>query len=657
MSSQPMPRTRARRSATAPRRAPGAAATAATPAAATHARREASAAHPEAPEAAAAIPALPSAVTATAGAPPLPAAVLQPPPRPETGIAELIDRATHALMARRTLGLSPAAIGLAAADWWVHLASAPGKRLELAGSALRALTAWGDYVGRVFAHRRGETDPSCCAVPTENDRRFNAPQWQRFPYNLIQQSFLLQEAWWREATTGVRGVAPHHEQVVAFAARQWLDMLAPSNVGAFNPEVVQTTIDSGGANLLAGAAALRDDLRRLANGAPPAGTEDFMPGRQVACTPGKVVLRNRLIELIQYTPSTPKVYAEPLLVIPAWIMKYYILDLSPQDSMVKYLVDQGHTVYMVSWRNPTGEDRELGMDDYLELGPLAALDAVRRIQPGRRVHAAGYCLGGTLLSIAASLLAARGDDTLATLTLLASQTDFSEPGELSLFIDHSQVSFLEDMMWAQGYLDTSQMAGAFQMLRSYDLVWSRITRDYLLGKRQAPNDLMAWNADATRMPYRMHSEYLRGLYLNNDLAEGRWKALGQTVAVEDVRQPWFVVGTETDHVAPWRSVYKINLLASSDVTFVLTSGGHNAGIVSEPGHPHRHYHWARRAAGAPFVDPQQWNEQAASELGSWWPRWSAWLAEHSSERVAPPRVGLPGAGTLPDAPGSYVLQR
>jgi polyhydroxyalkanoate synthase len=587
----------------------------------------------------------------------MPAAALQPPPRPEAGIAELIDRATHAMMARRTLGLSPAAIGLAAADWWVHLASSPGKRLELAGSALRALHAWGDYLGRVLVHQRGEPEAGCCVVPTESDRRFNAPQWQRFPYNVIQQSFLLHEAWWREATTGVRGVAPHHEQVVAFGARQWLDMLAPSNVSVFNPEVVQTTLDSGGANLLAGAAALRDDLRRLADGAPPAGTEDFVPGHQVACTPGKVVLRNRLIELIQYAPSTAQVHAEPLLVIPAWIMKYYILDLSPHDSMVKYLVDQGHTVYMVSWLNPSGDDRDLGMDDYLELGPLAALDAVRRIQPGRRVHAAGYCLGGTLLAIAASLLAARGDDTLATLTLLASQTDFSEPGELSLFIDHSQVSFLEDMMWAQGYLDTSQMAGAFQMLRSYDLVWSRITRDYLLGKRQAPNDLMAWNADATRMPYRMHSEYLRGLYLNNDLAEGRWKALGQTVAVEDVRQPWFVVGTETDHVAPWRSVYKIHLLASSDVTFVLTSGGHNAGIVSEPGHPNRHYRWARREAGAAFVDPQQWTEQAASEIGSWWPRWSAWLAERSSALVAPPRMGLPGAGALPDSPGSYVLQR
>ena len=588
---------------------------------------------------------------------PTPTPAPAPAPRTDSEIGALFDRATHALMARRTLGLSPAAIGLAAADWWVHLLSAPGKRLELAASALRAAQAWGDYVGRVLTHRRGEPDARCCAVPSANDRRFAAPQWQRFPYNLVQQAFLLNEAWWQQATTGVRGVAPHHEQMVAFGARQMLDMLAPSNVAALNPEVVQTTLDSGGANLLAGARALRDDLRRFADGAPPAGTEDFVPGRQVACTPGKVVLRNRLIELIQYAPTTETVHAEPLLIVPAWIMKYYILDLSPHNSMVRYLVDQGHTIYMVSWRNPTGEDRDLGMDDYVELGPLAALDAVRSIQPGHRVHAAGYCLGGTLLAITAALLAARGDDTLATLTLLASQTDFSEAGELSLFIDDSQVSFLEDMMWAQGYLDTTQMAGAFQMLRSYDLIWSRITRDYLLGKRQAPNDLMAWNADATRMPYRMHSEYLRGLYLNNDLAEGRWKALGETVAIEDVRQPWFVVGTETDHVAPWRSVYKIELLADSDVTFVLTSGGHNAGIVSEPGHPNRHYRWARRVHGAPFQDPQQWVKQAEQETGSWWPRWSRWLAVHSSARVAPPPMGLPGNLRLDDAPGSYVLQR
>ncbi len=586
-----------------------------------------------------------------------PAACLSPPPQPDAGLAELIDRAAHAMQARRTLGLSPASLGLAAADWWTHLAASPGKRLALAGGAFRNASIYAEYCARAMAHRPGMADTANCIAATPNDRRFADPGWLRYPFNLLQQAFLLQEDWWRNATSGVRGVSRHHEQVVAFAARQWLDMLAPTNSPFTNPEVIDATLRTGGMNLVDGTKAWMDDLHRVMTGQPRAGTENFIPGKQVALTPGKVVFRNRLIELIQYSPTTAQVWAEPLLVVPAWIMKYYILDLSPQNSMVKYLVDQGHTVFMISWKNPGPEDRELGMDDYLALGPLAALDAVGHIQRGRKVHAVGYCLGGTLLSIAAAALAAKDDERLATVTLLASQIDFTEPGELSLFIDESEVSFLEDMMWAQGYLDTTQMAGAFEMLRSYDLIWSLITRDYLMGQRRPPNDLMAWNADATRMPARMHSEYLRGLYLNNDLAEGRWKVNGQTVTVEDVPIPWFVVGTEADHVAPWRSVYKIHLLDHSEVTFVLTSGGHNAGIVSEPGHPRRHYHWALHKHGSAFQAPEQWLERATPEDGSWWPRWSAWLGAHSSQMTAPPRMGFAGAKPLMDAPGSYVLQR
>ena len=581
----------------------------------------------------------------------------KPPPRPDAGIATLIDRAAHALQARRTLGLSPASLGLAAADWWGHLMSSPGKRLELAGEAARMAGLYANYVAQALQHQRGEADPACC-IPTEDrDRRFRDPGWQRFPFNLLQQAFLLQQAWWRQATTGVRGVSKHHEQVVSFTARQMLDTMAPNNLLLTNPEVLELTLQSAGNNLLQGMGYLRDDLQRLASGAAPAGTERFVPGQQVAATPGRVVMRNRLAELIQYAPSTGAVHPEPVLIVPAWIMKYYILDLSPQNSLVRYLVDQGHTVFMISWKNPAGEDRDLGMHDYLEHGPLAALEMVQRICGPVPVHAAGYCLGGTLLAIAAAMLGARGDRRLATLSLLASQVDFTEPGELSLFIDDSQVSFLEDMMWAQGYLDTTQMAGAFQMLRSYDLIWSRMTHDYLMGQRRPPNDLMAWNADATRMPYRMHSEYLRGMYLNNDLAEGRWRVDGQAVSVEDAPQPWFVVGTESDHVAPWSSVYKIHLLAHSEITFVLTTGGHNAGIVSEPGHAGRHYHWGRREPGRPYLDPQHWLQQAAREEGSWWPRWSAWLAAHSSPPRDPPPLGVRGAASLGDAPGEYVLQR
>ena len=376
-------------------------------------------------------------------------------------------------------------------------------------------------------------------------------------------------------------------------------------------------------------------------------------------TPGEVVYRNHLIELIQYAPTTAHVYAEPVLIVPAWIMKYYILDLSPNNSLVRYLVEQGHTVFMISWRNPTEEDRNLGMDDYRRLGILAALDAIGSIVPDTRVHAVGYCLGGTLLAIAAAALARDNDQRLQTMTLLAAQTDFTEAGELMLFMNVAQVSFLESMMWERGVLDTHQMSGAFQMLRSNDLIWSRMVRDYLLGERRPQNDLMAWNTDQTRLPFQMHTEYMRDLFLNNDLAEGRYRVNGKTIAISDISIPIFSIGTETDHVAPWKSVYKINLLANSqEVTFLLTSGGHNAGIVSEPGHAGRSYRMRSRTGRQPYIDPEAWYESTPRNEGSWWPAWQQWLASHSSARTTPPAMGAPDAGcpVLEDAPGSYIHQ-
>lgn len=571
-----------------------------------------------------------------------------------TAFAELIDRSIHAATARLTAGISPSAIASAYMDWATHLAASPGKRLQLIEKAIKKTSKLARHMPECM---RPNGDCPTCIDPLPQDRRFADEAWRQWPYNFMYQSFLLNQQWWHNATTGVRGVTRQHEDVVQFVTRQMLDVFSPSNFILTNPLVLKRAQETGGQNFIQGTQNFWEDWERTVSGRSPVGSEDFEVGRNVAATPGKVVYRNRLIELIQYAPATAEVHPEPVLIVPAWIMKYYILDLSPQNSLVKYLTEQGFTVFMISWKNPQPEDRDLGLEDYRELGIMAALDAVTAIVPGQKVHATGYCLGGTLLAIAAAAMARDGDDRLCTTSFLAAQTDFTEAGELTLFINESQLSFLEDMMWEQGFLGSTQMAGAFQLLRSNDLIWSRMVQQYLMGERTPMNDMMAWNTDATRMPYRMHSEYLRKLFLNNELAEGRFVAGDQLVALPDIRTPIFAVGTETDHIAPWRSVYKLHLLTDTDVTFLLTSGGHNAGIVYEPGHPRRSYRVMTKAHDAAYADPENWTKQARYQSGSWWTEWVAWLARHSSSKADPPTIGNRTTGHAPiaDAPGSYVL--
>ena len=569
------------------------------------------------------------------------------------GLASL-DRTLQARRAELTAGLSPVALLLAWLDWAAHLAEMPGRQAELGVQGWRSALRLAGY-----ALAAGRSEADACCEPQNADERFLAHGWQQWPFNVISQAFLLTEEWWQHATTDVPGVSRHHERMVSFAARQLLDTVSPSNFPWSNPVVLAATVEQQGDNLARGARLLAEDWQQLLTGARPVGTEAFVPGESVAITPGKVVFRNRLIELIQYEPATETVHAEPLLIVPAWIMKYYILDLSPHNSLVKYLVNRGHTVFMISWRNPMPEDRDLGMEDYRQLGVIGALDAISAIVPERGVHAVGYCLGGTLLAIAAAAMARDGDERLRSVTLLAAETDFTEPGEVGLFIDDSQVAQLKEVMWDQGYLDSGRMSGAFAMLRPYELIYSRAVSEYLLGERRLPNDLMAWNADGTRLPYRMHSEYLEGLFLRNDLFEGRYLAGGRPVALSDIRAPMFVVATARDHVAPWRSVYKVNLIADAELTFLLASGGHNAGIVSEPGHPQRSFRYAVAPAGAPYVDPDRWFGETPTQDGSWWATWEAWLTARSSGRGSPPSLGAPAGGYPPiaDAPGSYVLQR
>ena len=572
-----------------------------------------------------------------------------------TALADIIDRSLHAAVARFTAGLSPAALAHAYLDWATHLTYSPGKRLQLVDKAARKAVRFANYASRCAV--AGHKAP-CCIAPLPQDKRFIGEDWQKWPYNLIHQAFLLNQQWWHNATTGIRGVTKQHESMVQFASRQILDMCSPSNFISTNPEILQQTFKKGGMNLVSGLQNLIEDWERSISGKKPVGTENFVVGRDLAVTPGKVIYRNRLIELIQYVPASDRVRPEPVLIVPAWIVKYYILDLSPENSLVKYLTEQGFTVFMISWRNPGPEDRDLSMEDYRTLGPMAALDAVGVIVPDQKVHAVGYCLGGTLLAIAAATMAREGDDRLKSLTLLAAQTDFTEAGELMLFINEGQLAFLDDMMWEQGFLDSRQMAGAFQMLRSNDLVWSRMVREYLMGERHPMTDLMAWNADATRMPYRMHSEYLRHLFLGNDLAEGRFRAAGKPVALTDIRVPIFAVGTERDHVAPWRSTHKIHLLTDTEVTYVLTTGGHNVGIVLEPGSRDRSFRAMTKGANDHYVDPATWLVQASQKQGSWWPEWAAWLNARSGDPVLPPSIDAAAAGLAPlgDSPGTYVLQ-
>lgn len=582
--------------------------------------------------------------------------LMLPLPDDEAGsIYRDVDRLSHALLAAFTTGISPISLLQAWQDWLLHLSLSPGKQGEVCAKAVEKVARLNDFL---FRCGLGMGTAAPTIMPLPQDRRFQHQAWQAFPFNAMQQAFLLSQQWWHNATTGFPGVTRKHERLVEFYSRQILDTISPSNWPVLNPEVIDKTVRENGTNFVSGANNLVDDLLRLIDGRPPTGAESFRPGMEVAVTPGEVVFRNELIELIRFAPMTGAVKEEPILIVPAWIMKYYILDLSPRNSLVRYLVQSGFTVFCISWRNPGIDQSGLSLDDYRRLGVMAAMDAVGEATGSSRIHGAGYCLGGTLLSIAASAMARDGDHRFASLSLFAAQVDFEEPGELGLFMDESQITLLEDMMWVEGTLDQRRMAGAFQMLRSQDLIWSRIVREYLLGERAPMTDLMAWNADSTRMPFRMQSQYLRQLYLDNDLVEGRFRVGGRPVHVEDIGSPVFAVGTETDHVAPWRSVFKLTYLLDTDIDFVLTSGGHNAGIVSEPGHPGRSYRRLSCRHADIRPDADEWAKTATVTHGSWWPAWVEWLARYSSREVAADRSdAAAGLKAICAAPGTYVLER
>jgi polyhydroxyalkanoate synthase len=565
--------------------------------------------------------------------------------------AREIDHQLRSHVAAATRGVSPVDVAAAVVDWAGHLVLSPGKLLSLAESLARN----GVELAKIGV-KVGKSDGA--DLPAIVDRRMLSEEWQKWPFNVFAHGHRLAKGLAAEATTGVDGVSRDHEQLVSFLANQIVELASPANIPVTNPEFITTTRAERGANLKRGVHNLAEDMRRKRSGELPQGLEDFVVGKDIGITPGKVVYQNRLFELIQYSPQTGEVVAEPVLIVPAWIMKYYILDLSPRNSLVRYLDSQGKTVFIMSWKNPDEKDRDLGMHEYLHEGVMAAIDAVSTIVPQRKMHAVGYCLGGTLLSIAAAYMARERDDRLQTMSLFAAQIDFREAGEITTMLGEGTFTFLEALMRKQGYLAMENMTGAFAALRVSDLVYDPMMQRYLLGKDRSLNDLMAWNEDGTRMPCKMHTEYLRNCYMENNLAEARYEVNGRPVCVGDIRVPGFVLGTATDHVAPWKSVYKAMRLMNNEMTFALTTGGHNAGIACGPDHPRRKHWIATRRPGDLYVDPDQW--QAENELadGSWWPAWDAWLDAHSSsERVQPPKMGKAKAGYKPlrDAPGLYVF--
>jgi polyhydroxyalkanoate synthase len=544
------------------------------------------------------------------------------------------------------------AMRLAYTDWLLHAMQSPAQSVTLMLETV-------ERVSRLTLNEMLSPENESVLLDVPEDHRFHDHAWNHWPYRLYRDLFIILHDLVTHSTRGIRGVSVHHRQVVNVSCHQWLDAFSPANWPWTHPLVINRTFQSHGMNLFNGALNLQEDIKQLLSEQEQREPDQFRIGQDVACTPGVVVNRNRLVELMQYEPMSTTVKRNPVLIVPAWIMKYYILDLSPHNSLVRYLVEKGHTVFMVSWINPTAEDRDLGMDDYLRMGVMESMDCIGKMTDRAPINAVGYCLGGTLLAIAAAAMGRDRDLRLESVTLLAAQTDFSEPGDLGLFIDESQVTLLEDSMWETGYLDNRQMAGSFRITQANERLWGTWVNDYLMGERQPLTDMAAWNLDSTRLPYRMHTEYLRHLYLNNDLAQGRYRVGTQPVSLSDIQCPIFCVGAERDTVAPWLSVYKIHLYARQDITFVLTSGGHNVGIVNPPGVPGRHYRITTRKASMPYVAPEDLNACVATHEGSWWHAWNDWLTAHSGGEVdAAQRAASESCPqTKGRAPGQYVMQR
>jgi polyhydroxyalkanoate synthase len=520
---------------------------------------------------------------------------------------------------------------------------------------------WRDWIclWEQTAHRvLGGKTVSPMIKPAEGDRRFRDPEWQQNEiFDFIKQSYLLTANAMQGMVANLHGIPDHERKRVEFYTKQFADAFAPTNFALTNPEVLRATFQSSGDNLVRGLNNLIADIERGKGELSIRQTSDgFVIGENIATAPGKVVFRNRLIELLQYEPTTTEVYARPLLIFPPWINKFYILDLRPENSFIRWLVDQGYTVFVVSWVNPDAELAQMDFGDYMREGVFAALDAVRDATGVSDPNCVGYCIGGTLLSAVLAYMASgkdpeHGPERIHSATFWAAQSDFSEAGDLSVFVDEAQLEALEQQMKeAGGVLKGSKMAGTFNMLRANDLIWSFVINNYMLGKTPMPFDLLYWNSDTTRMPEKLHLSYLRKCYKENALAMGKMEIDGVALDLSKIKQPVYLQSAREDHIAPANSVFKATKLFGGPVRFIMAGSGHIAGVINPPA-AKKYQYWTN---DQPAETIEAWRQGAVEHPGSWWVDWNAWLAPLSGEKI-PARVpGDGGLKALGDAPGDYV---
>lgn len=520
------------------------------------------------------------------------------------------------------------------------------KQIQLYGDYMKIWqNAWNRYIG-------GQEQPLFCADP--KDKRFRDTTWNEdLTFDVIKQSYLLTNQWLQNLIHGIPGLDKKTASKFDFYTRQFIDAVSPSNFAFTNPEVIRETIRTKGENLVKGLSNLQHDLeksRQFLN-IQTSDTNAFRPGENIACTPGKVIFRNDLMELIQYTPAQAEAHQLPLLIIPAWINKYYILDLSPHNSLVKWMLNQGFTVFMISWVNPDARLAHKTFDNYMMEGPLAALDAIEKATGQREVTAMGYCLGGTLLACTLAYMKAKNDTRIKAATFLTTMVDFSDVGDMAVFIDEEQVNVLDRQMQETGYMDGSEIAGIFSLIRANDLIWSFVVNNYLLGRAPMPFDILYWNSDATRLPADTHSFYLRNMYLNNSLREPGGITLAKTlIDVTRIDIPTYILATVEDHIAPWQTCFESTGLFHGKNTFVLAGSGHVAGVINPPEKEKYGFYTNNKKS----ADAKDWLAKAEYTPGSWWPNWSQWNAQFSPARVPAPH---PAKAALGEAPGEYIRVR